>query len=193
MTRARRRGPFRRVAATALVGALTTWGAAAEQRLEFAPETTRVSFAVGATLHTVRGSAQILPSSLRFDAEAGTCAGAVVVDATSLESGNARRDRVMHAKVLESEQFPRMALVCETFDGALGGELRVQGAFELQGERHPVDVVLTSEREGEVLVLRGSFDVPYVLWGLKDPSKPLLRVKKVVQVSLEARAALEDG
>ena len=39
----------------------------------------------------------------------------------------------------------------------------------------------------------GTFSVPYVEWGMKDPSKAFLRVGKAVDVTIDAKGALTAG
>jgi len=39
-----------------------------------------------------------------------------------------------------------------------------------------------------------TFEIPYVAWGMKDPSRPLiLKVGKTVQMAIHAEAALEPS
>ena len=166
---------------------------AGAERLVFDPDLTRIGFELGATLHSVRGTARLSPSVLEFDRKEKTCSGNVSVDARSLESGNARRDRVMHDKVLESEEYPEIGFVCRRFVGEVAdGRIVVSGNFAIHGQTHSLDMELDLKILADSVVVTSTFEVPYVLWGLKDPSKPLLRVKKLVRISLEATAELVD-
>ncbi len=166
------------------------------------PAASSVRFVLDATLHTVEGMAEIQAGELSFDPEEGSISGAVVVDATSADTGNDKRDREMHQKVLESGRWPEVRFTLEGLEGDLEGlatgrevELEVRGIFTLQGESHslvvPVsaNLALSTGRSGR-LRATGSFVVPYVAWGLRDPSKLLLRVGKEVRVDVVLEAAL---
>ena len=64
--------------------ATTSWA------LTLDPGTTEIRFTVGSTLHLVEGTARLVRGEIRFDPATGDADGEVVVDASSLESGNGR-------------------------------------------------------------------------------------------------------
>ena len=189
-----------RVAAVCLLAAaLAPGGPAAEElrgwRLVFDPAASEVAFELGATLHTVRGRFALREGEVRFDPRTGAVAGRVVVDAASAATGNATRDRNMHADVLESERYPEIVLIPERFEVArseekmLAGVLR--GRMRIQGASHPVAIPLEARRLGpDRARIGGSFQVPFVAWGLQDPSNFLLRVEDTVRVRFDAAARL---
>jgi polyisoprenoid-binding protein YceI len=158
-------------------------------------EATELRFQLGATLHTVRGSFDVREGRVRFDPESGAVEGRVVVAATSGESGNSTRDANMHEEVLESAQYPEIVLLPErlaiderTPDSLRG---RLQARIEIHGGTHPVEIALTARRtaEGRGRV-EGAFEIPFVEWGMTDPSNFVLRVEKVVAVRFEASGEL---
>jgi hypothetical protein len=53
------------------------------------------------------------------------------------------------------------------------------------GDEHPLTVSAEVLTEGERVEATASFEVPYVAWGLRDPSVFLLRVAKSVTVTVE--------
>lgn len=169
-----------------------TPAAAEVWQLEADPAATEIGFTLDATLHTVEGSAQLLEGSLVFDPESGSAAGRFAVDAVSLESGNDRRDRDMHAKVLDSGRHPRIVFEAESVDGEFGAEgefeLRLGGAIEIHGGEHPLTLVVRGTKSGNQVEAVGTFEVPYVEWGMKDPSKFVLRVAKEVEITVELAA-----
>jgi polyisoprenoid-binding protein YceI len=65
---------------------------------------TTIEFTFGATLHTVDGTLHAKEGTIHIDPEAGTASGRIVIDATSAKTGNDRRDRKMHEKILESQR-----------------------------------------------------------------------------------------
>jgi len=135
--------------------------------------------------------------SLVLDATTGRAQGEVVVSSRSAETGHKGRDRAMHRKVLDSERFPSMAFYPERVVGLpVDGEtveLTVEGWIEVQGERHPVVWLASVDREVGYFSTEIKFDVPYVEWGLKDPSNLLLRVGKIVRVRIWAEGTVETS
>ena len=170
---------------------------AVERVLEIDADATEVSFDLGATLHTVHGSIPVVSGELRFDLERGTASGAVVLDARRAETGNDRRDRKMHETVLESATYPEIVFRPGTATGSLDaegrGRLRVEGVVELHGGSHPIVLDATVERDGDRAVGTATFRVPYVDWGLRDPSAFVLRVDKEVVVQVRAVGRFRPG
>jgi len=117
------------------------------------------------------------------------------MDARSGDSGNTKRDRDMHRKVLESESYPTIVLRPRRLEGELpvaggGGRLTLIGDMIIHGSEHDVEIPLSVSVDGAHLRITAEFDVPYVAWGLRDPSKLVLRVAKHVTVSVEAEGTL---
>jgi polyisoprenoid-binding protein YceI len=104
----------------------------------------------------------------------------------------------MHTKVLESAKFKEIVLAVDGFEGkfdpAAPSKVTVKGRFRIHGVEHPLTLELALKPDGagaeKYLQATGTFTVPYVEWGLKDPSKAFLRVGKVVEVSIDAKGAL---
>jgi hypothetical protein len=57
--------------------------------------------------------------------------------------------------------------------------------FSIHGSDHDLTALVHAELMGDHWRGTGTFDVPYVQWGIKDPSNFLLKVKPVVNVELE--------
>ena len=49
---------------------------------------------------------------------------------------------------------------------------------------------MTVEASGDELSAETAFEIPYVEWGMKDPSFLFLRVAKVVEVKVSATGSL---
>lgn len=174
--------------------------AAEELTLMLDPEATTIDFTLGATLHTVEGSFRLEEGELTFDPETGDISGRVVVDATSGNTGNDKRDRDMHRKVLESERYPDFVFVPTRLEGAYeparASDVTLHGTLQIHGGEHeiaiPATVAVNTTGGGERrLEATGTFEVPYVEWGMEDPSKFLLRVAKSVEVTVHAEGRLE--
>jgi len=188
--------PIRRVGSSLLCGllvavSLPTSAFSDEEiwRVTLDSEPTEIRFVLDATLHSVHGTIALLPSELTVLPTQGELRGDLIADARSAESGNARRDRDMHRKVLESERFPHITLSPSSFEGdlTLNGDSRVRvwGKLEIHGSRHPVEIDVEVSIVGDEVRLTTGFTVPYVKWGMRDPSKLLLRVAEEVSVEVE--------
>jgi polyisoprenoid-binding protein YceI len=185
----------RPIASCLLVLLLAAPGAAETLTVRLDPQATRVAFTLGATLHTVAGSARMVSGEIGFDPATGAASGRIVVDARSAATGNKGRDADMHGKVLESGRFSKIVLAVERIEGkferAGTSRLTIRGQLEIHGSPHPIEVPAeVTARDGR-LAARLAFTVPYVRWGMKDPSKLLLSVAKEVRVTVEAEGTLE--
>ena len=78
-----------------------------------------------------------------------------------------------------------------TFERAGESRLTIRGRLDIHGSPHPIEVPAeVTARDGRIAA-RLAFTVPYVAWGMKDPSKLLLSVAKEVRVTVEAEGTLE--
>jgi polyisoprenoid-binding protein YceI len=147
-----------------------------------------VHFTLGAVLHTVHGTFRIKSGTLRFDPGSGKMSGQITVDARSGNTGEGTRDRQMHADVLESERFPDAIFLPDRVNGrvASSGEsdVEVHGAMRVHGSEHEMTIPVRVRIQDGLVTARTKFVVPYVAWGMKDPSTLLLRVDKSVNVEV---------
>jgi polyisoprenoid-binding protein YceI len=185
----RRRNTTRWLATAA---ALLSAGAGAAADLELPPEKTAISFELDSTLHRVHGRARLEQGAIQFDPDGGTAAGRIVIDATSLDTDNGLRDAQMHEKVLESARFPRIELLPDSLLVEQRDDDHAQvvlvGRVRIHGGEWPVRIPATVETLDQALHVSGSFEIPYVQWGMRDMSNFLLSVDPVVSVHFESQA-----
>ncbi len=181
------------VACTILVARATELKAQ-EITVELDPAITKIEFTLPATLHTVHGTFQLKSGTVHFNPTTGAASGVVIADARSAQTGNKSRDQKMHREVLESERYPEIRFTPTKILGplALQGESSVQleGVFQLHGSEHPVVLNVAAQIAGGALTARTQLTVPYVAWGLKNPSTLFLHVSDRVQVQVSASGHL---
>ncbi len=175
---------------TALLAAATL--PVLHQSLQVDPAETKVEFTLPSVLHTVHGSFALKRGTIQFDPATGKASGELVVDATSGNSGNGARDRRMNKDILQSDKFPEIVFRPDRVDGKVlpqgASQAQMHGIFSIHGEYHeivmPVDVQAS---EGQYTAV-GHFSVPYVKWGMKNPSTLMLRVNDTVDIKIETVA-----
>jgi polyisoprenoid-binding protein YceI len=163
---------------------------AQEAVLELDPAQTQVSFTLGDVLHTVHGVFKLKHGTVKFDPATGHASGMVVVDATSGDSGSHARDHKMHKDILQSAEYPEITFVPQQVQGQVlpQGDFKVQvlGTFTMHGASHPLALVIQAHLAGEQLTADTQFTIPYVSWGLKNPSTLFLRVNDTVDIAIHA-------
>lgn len=163
---------------------------AEETVLELDAAQTKITFTLGEVLHTVHGTFKLKRGTINFDPETGHAGGLLVVDAASGNSGSHARDRKMHKDILESAQYPEITFAPQQVQGQIfpQGEFKVQvlGTFTMHGSGHPLTLVLLAHMEGQQLIADTKFTIPYVAWGLKNPSTLILHVNDSVDVAIHA-------
>jgi len=186
-----------RTAAAVFFAAWSSGAGAAEQVLRIDPAVSQVRFRLEATLHSASGTIAVRAGVIRFELAGGVAGGEVVLSATSANTANERRDRRLHDEVLESGTYPdivfRPATLSADVDERGTGTVSLTGTVTIHGGDHPVTVRAAVRREGGAIRATGTLTVPYVAWGLKDPSVFLLRVAKQVDVAFSVAGTLETA
>lgn len=192
-----RGGTVSRFAAAALAAAIALPAAGAERVATLDPAATRVTFTLGTTFHEVHGTFAPASGSVRFDRSTGEASGTLAVDARSGETGNARRDRKMHESILESARFPSIAFRVERVEGRVPdagrGDIRLAGVLSLHGADHPMTVPAAVDVAGDRFRAEVRLAIPYVEWGLEDPSFLFVRAEKSVAVTVLAEGRLAEA
>jgi polyisoprenoid-binding protein YceI len=163
--------------------------------LDIDPAATKVNWTLGDVLHTVHGTFKLKKSDFWFDSASGQAGGVLIVDAASGESGSNARDSRMHKNVLESDRYPEITFVPDRVEGAVArtgdSEVKLHGMFTIHGGTHEVLMKVKCHAEPQALNATVSFTVPYVKWGMRDPSNFLLRVKNYVDIDIQAAGRIK--
>jgi len=163
--------------------------AAPQVSLELDPSRSKINWKLSATAHTVHGTFGLTKGRIAFDPAGGKAGGEIIADARSGESGDSGRDKNMHEKVLESAKYPMMTFSPDRVDGkvTLQGDSKVQihGTLDIHGVKHELTVPADVNFAGDRWTAKSTFDIPYVQWGMKDPSNFILRVGATVSVELD--------
>src|SRR5258705_811515 len=166
----------------------------AQNKLALDTARSEVHFTLTDTLHVVHGTFRIQQGDITFDPATGKATGSIVVDALSGQSGNSTRDHRMAKDELKAPDFKTIAFAPTRFTGTFNptgdSTLQVHGLFTLIGTPHEIDVPMQVQVNGEQIHAVGSFVIPYVQWGLKDPSTFMIKVNKEVHVDLDLTGTL---
>jgi len=161
---------------------------AQHQTFTIAPDASSVAFSLGGSDHSTHGSFQVKDGSIDFDRAVGTISGSVDVTAGSGNSGNQSRDKKMTNGVLDATHFADVTFVPHSYQGTIAptgdSTIQVTGIFTLHGTPHEITVPMQIHIDGVHCVAKAHFTVPYVSWGLKDPSIFILKVSKEVDIDL---------
>lgn len=163
--------------------------------LSLDPSQSKVHWTLGSTLHTVHGTFALKRGILRLDPATGKASGEIVADATSGESGNDSRDKKMHKEILESPRYTEVVFRPDRVKGKVAASgastVQVHGSFLLHGAEHEITVPVQAELTPDHWKGTGKFNVPYIQWGLKNPSNFMLKADPSVDVELEIAGGLQ--
>jgi len=157
----------------------------------------KVSFTLDTTWHVVHGTMALSSGTIRFDMQTGEASGEITVDARTAETGNTGRDKTMHTDVLETTRFPTIVFKPQRVEGSLvepgRSELTIAGVMSLHGSDHSMTMKTTVDSAQGHVQSELRFPVPYVEWGMKDPSMLLARTAKTVDILVHAEGRWDDG
>jgi polyisoprenoid-binding protein YceI len=163
-------------------------------RVQLDNAATTVNFTLGDVLHTVHGDFKLKTGDLWFDLSSGKAGGQIVVNALSGESGSSARDSRMHKNILESAKYADITFRPDHVEGKINpqgdSDVRLHGQFTIHGGTHEVTMAVTSHITDQRITAAIAFKVPYVQWGMKNPSTLLLRVNDTVEINIQASGRL---
>lgn len=158
--------------------------------LKFVPAKTTVNFTLGDILHTVHGVFDVKQGVVHFDPATNKISGEILVDATSGHSGSDGRDKKMHREVLESASYPDIVFRPDRVEGEVSdmaaSTVQVHGMFSIHGAEHEITIPVRVEMSPGQWTATSHFTVPYVKWGMKNPSTFVLRVEQSVEIDIQA-------
>jgi polyisoprenoid-binding protein YceI len=156
------------------------------------PSKTEIDFTLHDPLHTVHGSFTLKRGNMQLDPDTGKASGEMVIDVPSGISGSGPRDKRMHKEILESQKYPEAVFTPDRVQGRISpegtSEIDVHGNFRIHGADHEVTIHFQVQANGSHFIATGSFMIPYVKWGMKNPSNFLLRVDDKVEIDVRAEA-----
>lgn len=152
------------------------------------PETSEVRITLKTTHELVKGSFHVQAGSIEFDTGAPIMSGSVVVLCGSGKTGNDMRDKKMYKDILKVEQHATVSFEPKTYTGAIASSgdstISVSGIFTLLGTPHEITIPMVVHLDGATATAKAHFVVPYVQWGLKNPSFLIWKAENDVAIDL---------
>jgi len=140
------------------------------------------------THELVSGTFHIQSGSIEFDRGSLKMSGSVVVLAGSGKTGNDSRDKKMNKDILQVEQHATVSFEPKSYAGTIAASgdstIQVAGIFTLLGMPHQITIPMLVHLEGATASAKAHFVVPYVQWGLKNPSFLIWKAENDVAIDL---------
>jgi polyisoprenoid-binding protein YceI len=96
----------------------------------------------------------------------------------------------MKREILETQKYPDIFFTAQKIDGQAllkaSSQVQVSGLINLHGQSHPMTLIMQVKIDGTSASADTAFEVPYVKWGLKNPSNLFLRVSDTVNINVDA-------
>jgi hypothetical protein len=152
------------------------------------PDASEVKMTLKTTHEVVNGAFHIQSGSIAFDESTRQMSGSVVVLSGSGKTGNDSRDKKMYKDILKVQQYATVSFEPRTNSSAIApsgdSTVQVSGVFTLLGAGHEITVPMLIHVEGASATAKAHFVVPYVQWGLKNPSFLIWKAENVVAIDL---------
>jgi hypothetical protein len=181
-------------AALALAGLLAPVALAQHQTFVVNPDASEVKMTLNTTHEVVIGIFHVQSGSIEFDRSNSKMTGWVVVLAGSGKTGNDSRDRKMYRDILEVGQYAKILFEPKAFAGTIAASgdsnIQVSGIFTLLGTPHEITVPMLVHLDGTSATAKAHFTVPYVQWGLKNPSFLVWKADDDVAIDLNLAGTL---
>jgi len=158
------------------------------QTLVVNPDVSGVKMTLKTTHELVNGTFHVESGSIEFDPSTPTMSGLIVVAAGSGKTGNDSRDKKMNKDILKVEQYATVSFEPKTYAGVIApsgdSTIQVTGIFTLLATPHEITIPVLVHLDGTAATAKAHFVVPYVQWGLKNPSFLIWKADNDVAIDL---------
>jgi polyisoprenoid-binding protein YceI len=152
------------------------------------PDASRVRMTLNTTHEVVNGTFHIQSGSIEFDHSSPRMSGVVVVLAGSGQTGNDSRDKKMKKDILRVDQYAAVTFAPKSYAGSIAPDgdstIQASGVFTLLGIPHDLTIPVQIHRDGSSASVTSHFVVPYVQWGLRNPSFLFWKAENDVAIDL---------
>ena len=151
------------------------------------PDASDVRMKLNTTHEIVNGTFHVQSGSIGFDLTVPHMSGRIVVAAGSGKTGNNSRDKKMN-DILKVNQFTDISFTPKSYTGKIApsgdSTIQVSGVFTLLGTPHDLTIPMQINMTGSKAIAKAQFVVPYVQWGVKNPSFLIWKADNDVSVDL---------
>ena len=164
--------------------------AALAQHQTFAVNTdaSKIKMTLNTTHEVVNGTFHIQSGSIEFDRSNPKMSGSVAVLAGSGKTGNESRDKKMDKDILKVDQYATVSFAPKTYTGTIApsgdSTIQLSGVFTLLGNPHGLTIPIQIHMDGSRATAKAQFVVPYVQWGVKNPSFMFWKADNDVAIDL---------
>ncbi len=170
--------------------------------LQLDADRTSINWTVGVSLRKVHGTFKLKGGEVIADPKSGVAQGEILIDAGSGMIGTGKygedqkRTEKWQKDVLDSTHYPAIIFHPTSVEGLKEGDgeqtVKSLGTITLRGMDHPVDLTVQLQTSGHDVTATMHFQVPYVKWGLKNPSSGFTRYDSDVAVDIVAKGRIEE-
>lgn len=161
---------------------------AQHQTFTVGADTSEVKIKLNTTHEVVNGTFHIQSGSIEFDRSSPKMSGSVEVLAGSGKTGNGSRDKKMNKDILKVDQYATVSFAPKSYTGTIvpsgDSTIQVSGVFTLLGTAHDLTIPMQIRMDGSKATARAHFIIPYVQWGLKNPSFMFWKAENEVAIDI---------
>lgn len=177
-----------------LAGLLAPAAFAQHQTFIVNPDASQVKMTLKTTHEIVNGDFHVQSGTVEFDRGTPQMSGSIVVTAASGKTGNDSRDRRMDKDILKVDRYTTVSFEPKSYTGVIAASgdssIQVTGIFTLLGTPHQITIPMQVHLGGSSASVRAHFVVPYVQWGVKNPSFLIWKAENDVAIDLNLTGSI---
>lgn len=147
---------------------------AQKQTFTVSPDASEAKMTLKTNHEIVNGTFHVQSGSIAFDRSTSQLSGMLVVASGSGQTGNSSRDKKMNKDILKVSEYATVSFAPKTYTGTLApegdSEIQTTGTLTLLGTLHEITVPIHVHIDSKGVIATTHFVIPYVQWGLKNPS-----------------------